>query len=213
MLSEIIPKKRVVIVEDDVPTLERLVSEIQGSTHYEVFNYADSVESFFEKNISTKFEILLLDIRLPGKSGIEGLVKIKDKYPEVEVIMLTVIDDQEKIFQSFRLGAVGYVLKSDIETSIVEYLDIINGGGSLISPLIARRIVQYFNPTRKIRTLNAKEEAVLKLMAEGTTYEEVAKQLDLSIDMVRYYVKKIYGKLHVNNKIEAIRKYLHFIND
>lgn len=212
MITNIKSKKRIVIVDDDLQWAETVALQFKHSDLFEIYHYANSIESFFENDLPKNFEVLLLDIRLPGESGVDAITKIKEFCPSAEIIMLTVVEDSESIFKALRLGASGYIIKSDIKVSIIEYLNIFIENGALLSPTIARKIIQYYQPTQKLKMLKPKEEAILKLMAEGQSYEEAAAALNVSVDIIRYYIKKIYSKLHVNNKVEAVRKYYNLIN-
>jgi DNA-binding NarL/FixJ family response regulator len=212
MITNIKPKKRIVIIDDDLHWAESIAAQINNSESYEIFYYADSVETFFENDVPKNFEFLLLDIRLPGVSGVDAISKIKEFCPSAEIIMLTLVEDPESIFKALRMGASGYIIKSDIKISIAEHLNVYRENGALLSPSVARKIIQYYQPTQKLKMLKPKEEAILKLMAEGQSYEDAAVALGVSIDIIRYYIKKIYTKLHVNNKVEAVRKYYNLIN-
>jgi DNA-binding NarL/FixJ family response regulator len=212
MISNIKHKKRVVIIDDDLQWAESVANQINDSDSYEIYHYADSVESFFENDVPKNFEFLLLDIRLPGVAGVDAISKIKEFCPTAEIIMLTVVEDSDSIFKALRMGASGYIIKSDVKVSIEEHLNVYLENGALLSPSVARKIIQYYQPTQKLKMLKPKEEAILKLMAEGQSYEYAADVLGVSIDIIRYYIKKIYTKLHVNNKVDAVRKYYNLLN-
>lgn len=212
MITNIKHKKRLVVIDDDLQWAESVAHQINDSDSYEIYHYANSIESFFENDVPKNFEFLLLDIRLPGVSGVDAISKIKEFCPSAEIIMLTVVEDPDSIFKALRMGASGYIIKSDIKISIEEHLNVHRENGALLSPSVARKIIQYYQPTQKLKMLKPKEEAILKLMAEGQSYEDAAVALGVSIDIIRYYIKKIYTKLHVNNKVEAVRKYYNLIN-
>lgn len=192
--------------------VETLAEQIKVSEYYELYQFAESVEAFFESNLPENFDILFLDIRLPGESGVDAIMKIKDFFPSVEIIMLSVIENSDVIFKALRLGASGYIIKSDAEISILEHLNIYNQNGAILSPMVARKIIQYYQPIQKLKMLKPKEVAILKLMAEGKSYEDASEALGVSLDTIRYYIKKIYTKLHVNNKVEAVRKYYNLLS-
>lgn len=212
MITNIKHKKRLVVIDDDLQWAESVAHQICDSDSYEIYHYANSIESFFENDVPKNFEFLLLDIRLPGVSGVDAISKIKEFCPSVEIIMLTVVEDPDSIFKALRMGASGYIIKSDIKISIEEHLNVYSENGALLSPSVARKIIQYYQPTQKLKMLKPKEEAILKLMAEGQSYEDAAVALGVSIDIIRYYIKKVYTKLHVNNKVDAVRKYYNLIN-
>lgn len=192
--------------------VETLAEQIKVSEYYELYQFAESIEAFFESNLPKNFDILFLDIRLPGESGVDAIMKIKDFFPSVEIIMLSVIENSDVIFKALRLGASGYIIKSDAEISILEHLNIYNQNGAILSPMVARKIIQYYQPIQKLKMLKPKEVAILKLMAEGKSYEDASEALGVSLDTIRYYIKKIYTKLHVNNKVEAVRKYYNLLS-
>ena len=152
--------------------------------------------------------VLLMDIQLSGMSGIKGMEIIKSKYPEVDIIMLTVYHDSHKIFESLKAGASGYLLK---HTSLPEIKSSINAllkGGAPMSPQIARKVINHFNETtpKKNDTLTSREQDIVHGLVEGLSYKMIAYRLDISIDTVRAHIRNIYKKLHVNSKAEVIAK-------
>lgn len=151
-------------------------------------------------------EVLLLDIQLPEINGIEGIPLILKENPEIKILMVSVLDDEEYIFKALKSGAVGYLNKNIKPAELIQSIQDILEGGSPISPLIAGKIVEFFkskNQGEKVK-LNKREKKVLSLMIEGKTFAEIGEAIYLSIDGVRYHVRNIYYKLQVNSKAEAI---------
>jgi len=173
----------------------------------------DSVEEMMEYlDEHKKPDVILMDIQLPGMSGIEGIGLIKEKYPDIEIIMLTVYHDSHKIFDSLCAGASGYLLKHtslpEIKESILKLLD----GGAPMSPQIARKVIGYFKeqePKKNVESdLTPREHDIVNGLVDGLSYKMIADRYDISIDTVRAHIRNIYKKLHVNSKAEVIAKSL-----
>lgn len=160
----------------------------------------------------SKPDVLLMDIQLPGMSGIEGIGIIKEKYPDIEIIMLTVYHDSHKIFDSLMAGASGYLLKHTSLPEIKESIENLAAGGAPMSPQIARKVIQHFNkPDKKKETesdLTPREQDIVNGLVDGLSYKLIADRFDISIDTVRAHIRNIYKKLHVNSKAEVITKSL-----
>jgi len=201
----------ITIIEDDEEVRSGLQTYFESQVEFEVVEAFTSVEEFFE-GVSdfSKIDIVLTDIGLPGKSGIEGIKMIKEKNPQIDVIMITVFKDADKIFKSLCSGATGYILKGTSFSEIKESVFTILKGGSYMSPTIARKIVQYFSPIQKIAEskLTVREEQIIKCLVDGLSYKLIADRLLISVDTVRYHIKNIYSKLQVNSKSEVIAKFL-----
>ncbi|MEX1011772.1 MAG: response regulator transcription factor [Balneolaceae bacterium] len=157
-------------------------------------------------------DVLLMDIQLPGMSGIEGMKVIRNKYPEIEMIMLTVYHDTHKIFDSLVAGASGYLLKHTSLPEIVEAIRTLMEGGAPMSPQIARKVIGYFNASKKENRpengLTSREQDIVTGLVDGLSYKLIADRYDISIDTVRAHIRNIYKKLHVNSKAEVIAKSL-----
>ncbi len=156
-------------------------------------------------------DVLLMDIQLPGMSGIEGIGIIKEKYPEIEIIMLTVYHDSHKIFDSLKAGASGYLLKHTSLPEIKESIEKLASGGAPMSPQIARKVIQHFNKPDKKEIesdLTPREQDIVNGLVDGLSYKLIADRFDISIDTVRAHIRNIYKKLHVNSKAEVITKSL-----
>ncbi|MDZ7766488.1 MAG: response regulator transcription factor [Melioribacteraceae bacterium] len=137
----------------------------------------------------------------------KDLIKIKEALPEVEVVMLTVHQDDEKIFKCLKNGASGYILKNAPLSEIKDYIDILSSGGAPMSPQIARKVVDFFQPHKKLeKPLTERENDVVNALVEGLSYKLIASKLDISIDTVRQHIRNVYRKLSVNSKAEVIAK-------
>lgn len=161
-------------------------------------------------NSGYKPDVILSDIGLPGIDGINGIKLISELTPETDVIMLTVFMDSEKIFNALCAGATGYLLKGTPMPEIRKAIMEIHGGGSYMSPSIARKVVEHFKaPTKKVNAvLTEREREVIDCLLDGLSYKLIADRLSISIDTVRFRIKSIYKKLHVNSKAEILSKAL-----
>lgn len=156
--------------------------------------------------------VILMDIQLPGMSGIKGIGLIKEKYPDIDIIMLTVYHDSHKIFNALRAGASGYLLKHtslpEIRESILKLID----GGAPMSPQIARKVINHFQENAPKKDpdsdLTPREHDIVNGLVDGLSYKMIADRYDISIDTVRAHIRNIYKKLHVNSKAEVIAKSL-----
>jgi DNA-binding NarL/FixJ family response regulator len=158
---------------------------------------------------ATAPDAVLMDINLPGLTGIECTRRLKALAPGVHVVMLTTFDDSERVFESLKAGATGYVLKRAQRDAILGAIRDVCQGGAPMSGAIARKVVQFFRhnqPAPEVQTLTDRERAVLNALSEGQQYKEIADTLAISINTVRQYIKSIYEKLHVNTRGEAVRK-------
>ena len=174
----------------------------------------ESVENFFYKAESklAGFDIIIMDIELPGMSGIEGIKIIKEKAPEIDIVMFTIFDDHDKIFRSLCAGASGYLLKNTPLPEICEALKQIKNGGAPMSPQIAKKTLDFFTQNNKPKEqkslLSDRENEIVIGLVDGLTYKLIADRMHISIETVRYHIKNIYQKLHVNCKAEVISKSL-----
>ena len=172
----------------------------------------ESVEEMLEH--LTKFShpnVLLMDIQLPGMSGIEGMKIVQQKYPDIEIIMLTVYHDSHKIFDSLKAGASGYLLKHTSLPEIKDAIELLMQGGAPMSPQIARKVITHFNDRgqkQQESNLTNREQDIVNGLVDGLSYKLIADRLDISIDTVRAHIRNIYKKLHVNSKAEVIAKSL-----
>ena len=203
---------RVAIVEDDRATREGLAMLINGTPGYACVAAHRSVEDALRAIGGGSPDVLLLDINLPGMLGSDGVKVIKGKYPAVEILMLTVYAEEDKVFESICNGACGYLLKETPPAKLLEAISEAHRGGSPMSPEIARKVVMLFQktgpPEKLDEHLTPQELRLLKLLVEGYSYQGVADQLNISINTVRDYIRSIYDKLHVHSRSEAVAKAL-----
>ncbi len=204
---------RIAIIEDDPRIRQGLHQYICDHTGFTCVLAEESVEHFIQKmrNVDP-VDVILLDINLPGISGVDGIRPIKKHWPESAIIMLTIYSDTKHVFDALKAGADGYLLKNTPMERIMEGILQIKEAGAPMSPTIARKVIEFFNPpkTRKRfrQSLTSRETDVLQGLADGLTYQKVGEKYFISIETVRYHVKNIYSKLHVNSKVEAVTKYL-----
>lgn len=211
MTATLSSKKSVVIVEDDARLQEHLMMILNTPDDITCLCAVSSAEEALVKVPKYQPDVVLMDINLPGISGIDCIRELKSKLPRLEVVMLTAYEEEDNIFRALKEGASGYLLKSSTPAEIYNAIRDVHSGGAPFSSHIARKVAQYFRGEREIEDENGKltprEKDVLKLLATGYIYKEVADQLDISLETVRTYVKRICHKLHVRSKVEAIIKY------
>lgn len=194
-------------IEDDLTYQQSLKASLHLEPDMTCLISAGSIEQFW-KILPTRaqLDILFIDIDLPGQSGLEALPALRQRFPDADLVMLTQIEEKEQLLQAFTSGATGYLLKDFPALQLPSFIRIVRNGGALISPQMARWVIEYFNPPKaNPNVITTKEEQLLKLFAEGYSYQEAANVLGISVDGVKYHVKKVYTKLNVNNKIDAIR--------
>lgn len=203
---------KVSIIEDDDWIRENLASQIGRTDGFVCASCYRSGEEAIGGITNDNPDVILMDIRLPKMSGIECVRKIKPLVPSAQIMMLTVYEDSDKIFDSLLAGASGYLLKRTPQSEIMDAIADVHRGNSPMSGHIARKVVQYFNQRgsndKDIEKLTKREREVLERLAQGIPYKEIADVLSLSIDTVRMHIKGIYGKLHVHSRGEAVAKYL-----
>jgi DNA-binding NarL/FixJ family response regulator len=201
------------IVEDNKKIRDLIQRYLDMQKNLQCPVAVDSVEEmldYLEKH--QKPEVILMDIQLPGMSGIKGMEVIKSKYPEIEIIMLTVYHDSHKIFDSLKAGASGYLLKHTSLPEIKESIENLLKGGAPMSPQIARKVISHFNEEAPKKNENSmltnREQDIVNGLVDGLSYKMIADRFDISIDTVRAHIRNIYKKLHVNSKAEVIAKSL-----
>lgn len=197
------------IVEDEPLVLENLSRFFDSQPDVKLVLAVNSVEQLLEQsNLSDKPEILLLDINLPGMSGLEGIRHIKAEFSGLDIVMLTAADDADSIFKALCAGAVSYISKRSNFQTIKEAINVVHNGGSFMSPVIARKIVDYFAPKRQEPedVLTPRQEQIVQGLVDGLSYKMIADKYLISLETVRDHIKKIYKKLEVNSKAEVIKK-------
>lgn len=202
----------VAIIEDDDVIREGIQSYLNSLEDMFCSSAKPSVELFLAiLNDEHVPDVILMDIGLPGMSGISGMKLINEKYPEVNMIMFTVYNDSHRIFESLCAGASGYLLKNTSFSEIKTAIETIHQGGSMMSPQIARKVMNHFFTEKKRNVespLTAKEKEIVMGLVDGLSYKMIADKSCISIETVRSHIKNIYKKLHVHSKAEVIRKSL-----
>ncbi|MCI0752137.1 MAG: response regulator transcription factor [Flammeovirgaceae bacterium] len=198
-------KKRVLIVEDDQEIRNSFSLIVNSSQKFMVVNSYGNCEEAIENITRDKPEIVLMDIELPGMNGIQGTKYIKDKHPHIDVVMVTVYEDSELVFEALKAGAAGYITKSANYMELLNALEEIVKGGAPMSSRIARMVIDNFhvNPNSP---LTKRETEILQLISEGKTYTQISEELFISKETAKTHIKNIYSKLQVNCKSEAIAK-------
>jgi len=201
------------IVEDDEHTrriLAEAISRAPGFRCVSQFNDAESALAGLPREAP---EVVLMDIHLPGKSGVECVRQLKPLMPATQFVMLTVYEDADHIFNALAAGASGYLLKQTPRAELLEALEDVHRGGSPMTSNIARKVVQSFQKPRvahgETQNLSPREQEVLDHLARGFLYKEIADALGLSVPTINTYIRRIYEKLHVRSRGQAVAKYLH----
>lgn len=199
---------RLAIVEDDRMLLENLRLLLSGEKSISVVGAFNTGEEALQRLTENPPEVILSDLGLPGISGIEFIKKAKTVMPEVEIMAFTVFEDRETIFSAIKAGACGYVLKGGTPRELIESLNTLYQGGAPMSPKIARAVIQDFQDeaTAGQYLLTPKEKEVIKSIEKGFSYKEIGKTLCISPHTVHAHIKKIYEKLQVKTRQEALLK-------
>jgi DNA-binding NarL/FixJ family response regulator len=201
----------VAIVEDDEPARKILAGWINRAKGFQCVGDYGSAESALERLSAQKPEVVLMDINLPQLNGIECVRQLKVQLPDTQFVMLTVYDDADHIFDALAAGATGYLLKRSSRENLIAALRDVHAGGSPITSSIARKIVQSFRRTPFQQSvdpdLSQREQEVLGLLARGYAGKEIADALGISVTTVSTYVRRIYEKLHVHSRAQAVATY------
>ena len=203
---------RVGLVEDDDRLRTDFVQLIDGSGDMHCVGAYASAEAALAGLPSQAPDVVLMDINLPGMSGIETVRRLRALAPAVQVMMLTVFDDTTSVFESLKAGASGYLLKRASVSELLAAIRDLAAGGAPMSGVIARKVVQYLGqrgPAPEVQTLTAREREVLIALSQGQQYKEIADALGISINTVRRHVMAIYEKLHVHSRLDAVGKLGH----
>lgn len=204
---------RLGIVEDESFMLQSIKDTFESIPDVDIVLEAQTIEDCLEDLQGTlSIDTLLLDINLPGMSGLQGIRHLKDRRPEMDIIMLTNKDDSDNIFKALCAGAVSYISKKKANPSILrEAVTTVSRGGAYMSPGIARKVIQHFAPPDRSTAnpvLTPRQHQIVELLTDGLSYKMIADKLLISVETVRDHIKKIYRTLQVNSKAEVIRKKL-----
>jgi DNA-binding NarL/FixJ family response regulator len=201
---------KVAIVEDNKTTRESLETIVNLSPDYRCVCVCERAEEALRLLPKHQPEVVLMDIQLPRMSGVECVAQLKELLPAVQVIMVTVYQDPDRIFRALRAGASGYLLKRATPDKVLDAIRDVQQGGVPMSAEIARKVISYFQTqpvaTPEVEKLSPREREILNLIAPGLSNKEIADRLGISIESIRWHLKNIYHKLHVHSRTEAASK-------
>lgn len=198
------------IVEDDKEILLSLINLICEDKEIVVVNKFCNAEDLISNFTDLNADVVLMDIGLPGKNGIQAVAELKPKKPHVQFVMCTIYDDEQKVFDALCVGATGYILKNSSPAELSEAIKIVYRGGSMMSATIARKVVESFQK-RKVQAneaanLSPKQWEILNYLDQGFRYKEIADKMNLSFETVRTYCRNIYDVLQVHSRTDALNK-------
>ncbi len=203
---------KVAIVDDDEGIRTSLAALIRRAPALKLAGDYPDAETALKEIPRHPPDVVLMDINLPGIKGVECVRQLKSTLPKVQFLMLTVYEDSDSLFNSLKAGASGYLLKRTASARLLEAIRDVHGGGSPMTPQLARRVVQFFSKPAEgelsVSRLTPGEREFLNQLANGYAYKEIADRMKISIDTVRSYVRTVYEKLHVHSRTEAVVKYL-----
>lgn len=208
---------RIAIFDDNKNIRESITLLLDTVEGFHVVGSFSHVLDVVDDVRSCKPDMILMDIEMPGMTGIEAVGLLKKEYPQIQVLMQTVFEDDERVFDSICAGASGYILKNQLNTRLIDALQELQFGGSPMSPSIARKVLNKMqsisglikNEASPDYQLTPREKEVLACIVNGLAYKMIADQLNISYETVRSHVKKIYEKLHVASLTEAVAKAIH----
>ena len=204
---------RVSIVEDDRKAREILVDWVNRAGEFRCVSDHGSAEDALENMPARKPQVVFMDINLPGMNGVECVRRMKTLLPDAQFVMLTVYEDSDHIFQALQAGATGYLLKRTPRAELMSALHDAHAGGSPMTTNIARQVVKAFQqatpPQPAVAELSTRENEVLQLLAQGYLYKEIADSLSVAVPTVNTYIRRIYEKLHVRSRTEAVARFAH----
>jgi len=207
----------VAIVEDDVPAREILAGWIRDADGFKCAGEFDDAETALARLPVENPSVVLFDINLPGMNGIECVRRLKPRLPNTQFVMVTVYEDANHIFDALSAGASGYMLKQTKRSELIDALKDVHAGGSPMSSQIARKVVQSFrrneSQTDGTNDLSPREREVIELLARGYLYKEIAEKLAISVPTVNTYIRRIYEKLHVRSRAQAVAIFTHLPMD
>jgi DNA-binding NarL/FixJ family response regulator len=204
---------KVAVVEDHEQFRSKLVELVTEAAYLKLTGAYQDGPAAIKGIPLAKPDLVVMDIRLPEKDGVECVRELKQVFPEMDFLMLTAYEDSDLVFESLKAGAGGYLLKRTSSTKLLDAIRELNSGGSPMTPHIARRVVEYFsktpkNPRPDPTQLTPGQINFLEELSLGYSYKEIADHLGITVHGVRNYIRKIYDKLHVHSKVEAVNKYL-----
>jgi len=202
---------RVTIFEDNPTRRDGLKLLLDNSPGFECAGVFENCNHVLDDVLNSQPDVILMDIEMPGINGIEAVKRIKEEYPVMPVMMQTVFDHDEKVFQSILAGATGYMLKKTPPVKLLEAIQEIYDGGAPMTPEIALKVLQFFKQKEALKTelpylLTDKEKEILSCLVDGMSYKMVADKMDISYHTVNFHIRNIYQKLHVHSVSEAVAK-------
>jgi len=200
---------KVIIFEDNRSLRQGLYQLISGSEGFQCVGAFEDCLDLLKNIVDTKPDVVLMDIQMPGINGIEAVRMLREKYPDLKILMQTIFEDNEKIFQSILAGASGYILKNTSPSRILDFIKETYEGGAPMSPSVATKVLKIVASQSTPETVNTfnlseREKEVLSCLVKGMSYKLIADACFISIDTVRGHIRNIYEKLHVHSKGEAI---------
>jgi DNA-binding NarL/FixJ family response regulator len=201
---------KVILFEDNSSLRNSLKQLINSTESFVCVDALENCNNIIDHVERTHPDVVLMDIQMPGINGIEGVKILKNKYPDLKILMQTIFEDEEKIFQSIYAGASGYILKNTSPARILDFIRETYEGGAPMSPSVATKVLNLVAQTHKPRQnefkLSDREKEVLSCLVQGMSYKLIANACFISIDTVRGHIRNIYEKLHVHSKSEAVAK-------
>ena len=200
-----------VSVVEDIPELRTgLISLLQSDERFEAVSSHNDAESAIDHIVAMQPDIVVMDINLPGMNGIQCVNALKKDCPKTQFIMFTIYEDDEHLFNALEAGASGYILKKASQQKILDSIEELHNGGAPMSISIARKVINRFKEPEKKEALNItdREKEILTLLSKGLLYKEIGEQLHITTGTVKQHIHKIYEKLHVQNRTEAINKFI-----
>jgi len=202
---------KIAIVEDNKTTREGLETIINLSPGFQCVCTCATAEDALRTLPRHAPEVVLMDIQLPGMSGVDCVAQLKELLPGTQVIMVTVYEDPDRIFRALRAGACGYLLKRATPEQVISAINEVQQGGAPMSGEIARKVIAHFQTqqvsTAEVANLSAREREVLELVVHGFSNKEIADRLSVTVEAIRWHLKRIYQKLHVHSRTEAALKF------
>ena len=200
------------IVDDEAQLRESVVTFFNDAQGFKCVSAYASAEEAISGLPHDNPDVVLMDINLAGMTGIECVGRLKATHPRMQIVMLTVYEDSEQIFNALSAGASGYMLKRLAPANLLEAIRDVHAGGSPMSSSIARKVVASFRkaavPNSRSNLLSAREEMVLEWLMKGSPYKQIAFELNITVPTVRSYLRRIYEKLHVQSRSEAVAKFI-----
>ena len=202
---------KVAIIEDNYTIREGLAALINGTEGYTCVGAYSTSEKFLQQIQAVNIDVALMDIGLPGMNGIEALKKARELNPDLNILMLTIYEESEVVFEALCAGACGYLVKKTPPSRLLEAIKDIYEGGSPMSSQIARQVITEFQKEKGSTdnsrySLSNREKEVLNQLSNGKSYQEIGEKLYISVDTVRHHIRNIYRKLHVHSQSEAVAK-------